>query len=166
MGLALPPRNLPAKFEDEWAKPWRREARNNKDFKRWLLQHGYLSPHFRVAEASGASRHPKGTDVPKALLDNAQRHAFELEVFRHELGDVPISPGSWYRNPTHNSAVGGADQSRHLEADATDWFTGVVNRVGAAKFDRIANEVFAEDGFGVYPSGSRHLDSRGFRARW
>jgi hypothetical protein len=32
--------------------------------------------------------------------------------------------------------------------------------------DRAADKVYARGGFGTYPSGSRHTDSRGSQARW
>jgi hypothetical protein len=41
-----------------------------------------------------------------------------------------------------------------------------VDSFGHGTFDRAADRVFANGGFGTYPSGARHTDSRGSRARW
>jgi hypothetical protein len=149
-----------------WRKPWTvpTDTRKATRFKKLLREHGYLSPHFKIREAR--CHDAAETPVPARLLPRAQRHAFNLERLRHELGDVPLSPLSWYRTPAHNAAVGGASESRHMKADGTDFDVAVVNAIGTAKFDRAAEKVFDQGGFGRYPSGSRHVDSRGTRARW
>lgn len=152
---------------ERWLKPWSEDARGSSAFKSQLLAHGYLSPHFTKREASGRHRNPLGTDVPANLLGNAQRHAFNLEILRHELGDIVMTFLSWYRNPQHNADVGGASQSRHMQADATDFDQPTIARAGGTgRFDQVADRVFANGGFGQYPSGARHVDSRGWRARW
>lgn len=149
-----------------WRRPWTFRARRAWRFKRTLRRHGYLSPNFSKSEASGAGRHPLGTDVPANLMKNAQRQAFNLERLRHALGDQPISILSWYRNPRHNDAVDGATQSQHMKATATDHSKNWIATVGRARFDREADRIFAKGGVGHYPSGSAHTDSRGFKARW
>ena len=161
-----PPKSLPRKWHWHWNHPWTKKAAKAWGFRRWLRRHGRLSPNFTLQEASGARRHPLGTKVPWGLRRRAQSHAFQLERLRHALGDRSIKIGSWYRNPAHNKAVGGARFSRHMRADATDIFKDTVDGFGAANFDRIAESVFAQGGFGTYPSGSRHVDTRGLRARW
>ncbi|HEY3434203.1 MAG TPA: D-Ala-D-Ala carboxypeptidase family metallohydrolase [Solirubrobacterales bacterium] len=149
-----------------WRRPWTvpSDPRKAADFKRLLLKHNHLSPHFTLAEA--ACHDAARTPVPRGLLDQAQGHAFNLERLRHELGDVSLPILSWYRTDAHNDAVEGASESRHLKADGTDFTVATVQRIGTAKFDRAAEKVFANGGFGRYPSGSRHVDSRGSRARW
>jgi uncharacterized protein YcbK (DUF882 family) len=129
-----------------------------------LLDHGYLSPNFTLDEAR--CHDPARTAVPRDLQANAQRHAFNLEVFRHELGDKAIAILSWFRTPAWNTHVGGKPESRHKQADGTDFEVHVVDSFGASTFDRVAEKVFARGGFGTYPQGSRHVDSRGSRARW
>jgi uncharacterized protein YcbK (DUF882 family) len=104
--------------------------------------------------------------VPPALRANAQRHAFNLERLRHELGDKPLPTLSWYRTPAWNDVVGGAVNSRHLQADATDFTTQTVSSFGTSRFEAASEKVFAKGAYGRYASGSRHGDSRGFRARW
>lgn len=149
-----------------WRKPWTvpLDPRKAAPFKKLLREHGYLSPNFTLAEA--ACNDPANTPVPKSLLGQAQHHAFRLERFRHECGDVSLSVLSWFRTLAWNRAQGGASESRHLKADATDFDVATVQRIGTARFDAAAEKVFANGGFGRYPSGSRHVDSRGSRARW
>ncbi len=149
-----------------WLRPWTvpLDPRKAAQFKKLLRDHGHLSPHFTIKEA--ACNDPAETPVPTRLLPRAQMHAFNLERLRHELGDVPLDVLSWFRTVFWNDKNGGASESRHLKADGTDFDVAVVKRIGTAKFDRAAEKVFANGGFGRYPSGSRHVDSRGERARW
>jgi uncharacterized protein YcbK (DUF882 family) len=119
-----------------------------------------LSPHFPLAEAHSHD----GVRVPPHLIPNAQKHAFNLEQLRHRLGDKPLYVLSWYRSPSHNAAVGGVPNSQHLTALATDIDKALVDQ--RPGFDEAADFVFANGGFGQYPGGSRHVDSRGYRARW
>lgn len=166
MALAPIPQKLPRKYHWHWQHPWTTKAARKWGFRRWLRRHGRLSPNFTTREASGAHRHPLGSKVPWAMRRRAQSHAFMLERLRHALGDQTISILSWYRNPAHNKAVGGARFSRHMMADATDFSKATVEKIGAKRFDAACEAIFANDGFGTYPSGSRHTDNRGFRARW
>lgn len=154
--------HVPAKYAYQWKHPWTRRAKYGPRFRRWLNTNGYLSPHFKVRESVSADgAWPKG-----AVKTRARNHAFDLERFRHELGDQPVQIISWYRSPAHNRAVHGAADSRHLYGDATDHSKEWVDRVGRARVMNAANRVFAKGGVGVYPGGSIHLDSRGWKARW
>lgn len=163
-----PPAGVPGWLPEEhwkfWKAPWSAKARNSRSFKRVLLEQGFMSPNFTVDETR--CHDPARTAVPPNLRDNAQRQAFNLEILRHELGDQPVAILSWYRTPAWNAQVGGASQSRHMQADATDFDVGFVDSFGSGVFDRAADKVYARGGFGTYPSGSRHTDSRGSRARW
>ena len=158
------PKWLPPEHAKLWKFPWAADARNSRSFKKLLMEHGYLSPNFTLDEAR--CHDPARTAVPGNLKANAQRQAFNLEILRHKLGDKPIAILSWYRTPAHNRAVGGASQSRHMQADATDFDVQLVDSFGTGKFDRAADTVYARNGFGQYPGGSRHTDSRGSKARW
>ena len=155
---------LPREYWDHWLKPWGDAAPASAKFRDLCWKNDYASPNFRRSETS--CQDAANTPVPSNLRTNAQRQAFNLEKLRHELGDQPLSILSWYRTPTHNKAVGGASQSRHMQADATDFTVQTVNSFGAARFDAACEKVYANGGFGRYPSGSRHGDSRGSRARW
>lgn len=158
--MAKYPAKLPRNLRKYWRKPWSWRARRSKKFRYWLDKNGYLSPNFKKKEAACKD----GTPVPRSLEKKARDHAFNLERLRHAIGDRPVRILSWYRTPSYNKKVGGASQSQHMQACATDhsqqWVAGIKN------FDRIANRVFRRGGFGQYPGGSRHLDSRGRRARW
>ena len=132
----------------------------------------HISPHFTWAEAACHD----GADVPLELQPNARRLAVNvLELVRSRFG-AAIIPVSWYRSPWHNKAVGGAEQSRHLQADAAD-----VRPADLSELPRLRavietmihqGELPALGGFGVYP-GWVHLDARprpaddpGHIARW
>lgn len=155
---------LPEQYAEHWRKPWSDAARNSGKFRQLCWDKGFLSPNFTRKEAR--CNDAANTPVPGKLRANAQRQAFNLERLRHELGGKPLPILSWYRTPAHNAAVGGASQSRHMQADATDFTTQTVNSFGATKFDSACDRIYSNGGFGRYPSGSRHSDSRGSRARW
>lgn len=158
------PRAIRGVIHHPWAR-WRRlklTKRQRRRLRRFLDNHGHITPHFTWAEA----RSKDGAKVPAELRPNAIRHGWNLETFRHRLGDVALAFLSWYRSPAHNRAVGGASQSRHMQADATDLTPGTIARVGRAKIMSVANAVFAKGGVGDYPSGAVHVDSRGYKARW
>ena len=158
------PRWLPREYWDRWRKPWSDDAAKSAKFRELCWNNGFASPNFQRKET--ACHDAKNTPVPGNLRVNAQRQAFNLERLRHELGDKPLPVLSWYRTPAHNTAVGGASQSRHMQADAADFTTQTVAGFGPARFDATCDKVFANGGFGRYPSGSRHGDSRGSPARW
>lgn len=101
-----------------WKEPWTVpiDGRKARKFKKRLRNHGLLSPHFSIKECSSKD----GVRIPDSILGAAQRQAFRMEKYRHAIGDRPISFLSWYRSPQHNANVGGASQSRHMKADATD----------------------------------------------
>lgn len=153
---------LPAQHADYWNRPWDVPLDGADDFKALLWSHGLLSPNFTRREAGGQDRHPQGCAVPDSLRHNAQRHAFSLERARHQLGDKAMGAGSWYRCPPHNSAVGGASASQHMQANATDWFSSERARLGGERFDQVMESVFSGGGRGYqsYVGGPiRHADN-------
>lgn len=160
--MARYPQHLPIRYRWHWDHPWTNRARLHPGFRRWLGNHGYLTPHFRRSEANCKD----GTPVPRHLIRNCRNHAFNLEQLRHELGDRPIKVISWYRTPTYNARIGGARYSQHMKAIATDHPREWVERVGRARVNAAADRVFRNGGVGRYPVGSVHFDTRGFRARW
>jgi hypothetical protein len=148
--------------KDKWNKPWTVDLSSDKDkdFKAKCWEHGYLSPHFKRAEAASKGGDACGcaaASIPEgAQRARAQYHAFCLERVRHKVGDKPMSPLSWYRSPCHNSCVGGASQSQHLNCWATDWSDATRASVGATKFDDAMHEVFSNGGRGVL-GNTRHI---------
>lgn len=76
----------------------------------------HVTEHFSWAEAACHD----GTPVPPELRPWARALALTvLEPVRARFGK-PIVAVSWYRTPSYNQRVGGAQQSRHLQADAAD----------------------------------------------
>lgn len=158
---------------------------------RWLPPTAPPSPHFTWREVigngrSGYERVPYGpTPVGHGRIlatprINARKHALNLERLRSAVNEVRRAHGykpteiyvlSWARSYEHNKAVGGARDSQHLYFLATDIALAEIVRLcpwsgGRQTFDQLADRVFAAGGFGTYPGGNRHVDSRGWRARW
>lgn len=161
MALPKPPRK---KWRDWIDRPWtkRARARRNVRFRRWLWKHGHLTPNFTRAEY----RCRDGTEVRGRLKYRARQHCFQLERFRHAVGDASLPILSAYRTPSYNRLIGGASRSRHMSGDATDFTRETVDRIGRSRFFSAAEVIFRDDGVGDYPAGSAHLDNRGWRARW
>ncbi len=160
--IAAIPHDLPRKYHTYWREPWRESAKRSPGFRRWLHKRGYLSPHFTIRGAASKD----GRQIPRRLILGARNHAFNLEKLRHRLGDKPLPVLSWYRSPARNAAVGGAKNSKHLQAIATDHAKEHVAKVGRGRFLAQADSIFKSGGLGAYTSGAVHVDSRGVRARW
>lgn len=151
-------------------RPWTRTARRSGVLRKHLDNHGYCTPNFSWGEM-GSKR---GDIVPRRLRRNAIRHGWNLERFRHQLGDVGMAIDGPYRTVAYNREIGGAENSRHTFADASDFFAGQVDRWvrqsprlrSKADVLRVANRVFARGGVGNETSGTLHVDSRGWRARF
>ena len=117
---------------------------------------------------------------PVRVRQGVRRQAARLQKLRsqvnrarrkHGLKPTGLNVLSWYRSPAHNKNVGGASDSRHMYGDACDIALQEIDRLcpwkgGRAHFDRIADRVFRDGGLGTYPAGNRHVDTRGYRARW
>jgi hypothetical protein len=157
----LPPTSQP-RLRRYIRQPWTAAARRSPAARRWLDRHGYITPHFSWASYRGQD----GTAVPKALRRNAIRLHWRLEIFRHRIGDVPMDVDGPYRTAARNRAVGGAPLSRHVQADAADFFADQVDRwIKASKVlrsradvIRIAEQTFK--GVGNETSGTLHVDQR------
>ena len=146
------------------------------------------SAHFTWAEViahSGYDRVPLGPFrlpngqwvTPRA---NARTQARLLEKVRaevnylrasHLLRPTGITILSWARSWEHNKEVHGAQDSQHLYFRACDISLGEILRLcpwegGRADFERIIQQVYWKGGVGDYAAGNRHVDCRGYRARW
>jgi uncharacterized protein YcbK (DUF882 family) len=148
------------------------------------------SAHFNWGEVigNGRSGYPKVPLGPFKLPNGkwvfprtrARVHAANMEKLRtrvnlrremHNLPATGINVLSWARSWEHNRAVGGAADSQHLYFGACDISLQEIERLypwrgGTKDFDIDANTIFATGGLGQYPGGNRHVDSRGYRARW
>lgn len=154
------PKDLPRKFWHHWRYPWGPRARSSALFKRWLWNHGYMSPNFTRAEWACND----GTPVPRSLRRRAQRCAFAFERLRHAIGDKPIYLISKYRTEQYNRDVGGATLSQHVKASAGDMSREWIAIYGHTRVLTLLKRYF--DGVGVYPAGSMHGDTRGYPAFW
>lgn len=108
-----------------------------------------LSEHFSRAEF--ACHHCDQLPVEgisKELLEG-------LEALREAVGR-PIHVTNGYRCPEHNEAVGGVEDSQHVQGKAADiWVDGI----GVFELYSIAVEIF--DAVGIYiESGFIHVDMR------
>ena len=120
---------------------------------------GDLSAHFSRAEFTCnhcGKLHPTNPTPPQEVLD-------WLEAIRAMFGGKPMIINSGYRCPTHNSNVGGATKSMHLQGQAVDFYISGVDPSSAYGF---ASELIGDKGgVGKYNSFT-HIDNRGYRARW
>lgn len=152
------PGKLPLKFYDNWRSPWL-DSSDTAEFREWCWDHGYVSPHYTKAEWASKGGDACGcpaANPPDSLRGNAQLCAFRLERVRHANGDRPIPSISFYRSPCHNSCVGGASASQHMQAGAAD--TSLAP--GTAAYNE-ARRAFSGGGIGYqsHVGGTiRHLD--------
>lgn len=82
-----------------------------------------LSPHFHFSEltVSAAGERAGLRNEPLPLhVANLKRLAEALEIVRWALGEKPITVLSGFRSPAINKAMGGANQSAHLDGLAAD----------------------------------------------
>ena len=80
-----------------------------------------LTKNFNISEF----RCKDGTDVPENLEANVQKLAEQLQIIRDRLAlevgrEIPIKITSGYRTQSHNIKIGGAKNSFHLKAMASD----------------------------------------------
>ena len=166
--------DLPKPVQNVLSHPWAQWRRvrltknQRRQLRKYLDEKGLITPSFTWKEARSKAnpKEPNGKPIPDSLRPNAIRHGWNLERLRHNCDDKPMTFLSWYRTPVHNVFVGGASQSRHMQADATDFTPAYIVSVGRDRLMAEANRVFVKGGVGDYPSGAVHVDSRGTRARW
>ncbi len=151
------PNSCPPRYRRFWRKPWLRRASWSRGFRRYLESQGNLTPNFSKAEAKCKD----GTPVPSNLNKAARGHAFHLERVRHATGDRAIPITSWFRTRRHNTAVGGASRSQHMNAIATDHPKSWVDSHGGQQHLKSIGVRAGCDGIGTYPGGAMHFDSRG-----
>lgn len=122
-----------------------------------------LSENFNIEEFDCKD----GTPVPKNLECNVIMLANNLQVLRDHLKEPVFITGSGYRTPSHNKAVGGANESEHLKANAADINVKSKSpRQLATVIEKlIASGKMEQGGIGVY-KGFVHYDRRGNKARW
>lgn len=121
-----------------------------------------------------------GTPVPKQLRKRVTHQARKLNNLRRVIarhyrtgfGNVSIHVNSWYRTPAYNKTIGGAAQSQHVLARATDITVKVNNTtLNPRTVAQLAEFVpaFHNGGIGWYDTNHgnfTHVDHRRGKARW
>lgn len=109
--------------------------------------------------------------VAQARRMEKLRTAINKKRKAHGLKETGINVLSWWRPAWYNKQIHGAVASRHIKGDASDVSLQEIHRLmpwkgGAAEFDQLCNRIWPDGGFGQYPAGDRHVDTRGYKARW
>ncbi|WP_100628682.1 D-Ala-D-Ala carboxypeptidase family metallohydrolase [Algoriphagus formosus] len=121
-----------------------------------------LTTNFNLSEFQCRS----GAPMPDQVLNHLHSLAMALQIIRNEL-KAPITITSGYRSPEHNSRIGGAQNSMHIQGKAADFKVyGKNPRAVAAIIERLISEgKIPQGGLKAYRSWV-HYDIRGVRARW
>lgn len=124
-------------------------------------RNGALSPHFMLDEFAMDN----GTMPPAKSVVALRRLCTEvLEVMRVQFGPCTITSG--YRTVSHNKAVGGAPDSRHVYDKHPDSPAADVRfRTGTPEQWAALAIRMKVGGVGLY-KGHVHVDMRPRRARW
>ena len=108
-----------------------------------------LTKNFQLSEFACND----GTPVPEKLVCNVALLANNLQALRDELGE-PLIINSAYRTPSWNKKVGGAPQSMHLQAKASDLTTRTKTpkQLKAIILKLVKEGKMQDGGIGLYPS--------------
>lgn len=107
-----------------------------------------------------------GAVMPPQILANISHLAKQLQVLRDELG-LNIRINSGYRSKSHNKAVGGSPNSRHLLGKAADIVVSEMRPLAVYNLIEklIEQSKMKQGGIGIYDNFV-HYDTRGTKARW
>ena len=107
-----------------------------------------------------------GCDMPYWVRLNIYDLADQLQVLRDGLG-TPIHITNAYRCESHNKAVGGVENSQHLQGKAADLqVKGIDTRDLFNTIEAFISElIMLEGGLGLYNTFV-HYDIRKQKARW
>jgi uncharacterized protein YcbK (DUF882 family) len=107
-----------------------------------------------------------GSEMPDDVLPNIQKLANQLQYVRDYL-EQPIKVNSGYRSLTHNTAIGGSQNSQHLIGRAAD--IRVKNISSKTLYDLIEDLIdkgeILQGGLGLYNTFV-HYDIRKSKVRW
>nr|DAE41829.1 MAG TPA: peptidase [Caudoviricetes sp.] len=112
-------------------------------------------------------------DTKELASKDGQRSPFGEQQVRSELLFLlnrirtawgrPIIVNSAYRSPEHNRAVGGVENSYHVQGLAAD--IRPEHQEDLPELQDLCLDLNADGGVGLY-DGFVHVDARGFKARW
>lgn len=126
-----------------------------------------ITEHFFLEEF--ACHDEEKTPYPKEWMEGRLAPLCQaLETIRGVF-NKPVSILSGYRTPSHNSEVGGAKSSQHVQGRAADIrIRGVETKQLYETIIRlIKEERIPEGGVGIYPhTAFVHYDIRGVPRRW
>ena len=109
-----------------------------------------------------------GCEMPKDVLNNVQKLANQLQIIRNKV-NVPITINSAYRCPKHNSIIGGAKSSQHLQGKASDIVIEGYSNDDVADLieELIASGDILQGGLGRYNSFTHYdIGYNGLKRRW
>jgi hypothetical protein len=175
-----------------WKRGWKMVSRNPKRFKRvWLRvpdavkpirkygPNGTVGPAVRFTWSetqSGDGEMPKGVIKTNVVHQARLLNVLRKNIAKHykvSFADVSINVNSWYRSPSYNKKIGGAQFSQHMLGKATDITVTVQGRrLSPQKVAELAESVaeFRAGGIGWYDTAHgnfTHLDFReSGQARW
>ena len=106
-----------------------------------------LSPHRKqIARELG---YGERFDVPEAMWRNGITILLIADKIRHAVGH-PVQMRNFYRPADYNKAVGGSENSDHIEARAVDLdFATAADRMFAQGFVRGLADAFPSSGWGL-----------------
>lgn len=80
-----------------------------------------LSTHFSYEELTTTSQRGLDNTPNQEQLANLTHTAWQMEIVRHLLGDIPLHVNSAFRSAAVNAAVGGSGHSAHMDGYAVDF---------------------------------------------
>jgi putative chitinase len=80
-----------------------------------------LSTHFSLEELTITQVRGVDNTPNTEIVSNLNHTAWQMEIVRHILGDIPIHVNSGYRSAAVNAAVGGSEHSAHCLGYAVDF---------------------------------------------
>ncbi|ERM82333.1 peptidase M15 family protein [Rhodonellum psychrophilum GCM71 = DSM 17998] len=122
-----------------------------------------LTDNFFVSEVTCKC----GCVLPDDIKANLKKVAKNLEVIRAEIGNKVLNINSGYRCLKHNTKVGGAKASKHMQGIATDIRCKTITPIELAKIiERLMDAgKISKGGIGVYKTFV-HYDIRGYKVKF